>query len=245
MELPNDFPAHVTPLKPGERFQFSCHPGVSCFNECCRQLDLALSPYDVLCLKNSLGLTSGEFLDQYAIIEDGEENRYPMVYLGMIDDGRASCPFVSAKGCTVYQARPGACRTYPLGRAAFQTACGGKQASYVLVREDHCQGFSQGESETADQWIEKQGLLPFHEANDEVMTIVLHRGMQRGLTVEERAKFLMALYDLDRFREFLRNSGSIEVHAGDDLALLRFGVSWLRRELFAEKEETVRACARK
>ncbi len=46
-------------------FSFACHPGLSCFTECCRDLRLALTPYDILRLKNRLGLASNDFLDQY------------------------------------------------------------------------------------------------------------------------------------------------------------------------------------
>ena len=42
-------------------FTFACHPEVPCFNQCCRRLNLVLTPYDVLRLKNHLGMSSEEF----------------------------------------------------------------------------------------------------------------------------------------------------------------------------------------
>ena len=45
-------------LGPQDTFRFRCHPGVSCFNTCCADVNIFLSPYDVLRLTERLGLTS-------------------------------------------------------------------------------------------------------------------------------------------------------------------------------------------
>ena len=42
-------------LRAGDTFRFRCHPGVGCFNRCCRNLNLFLYPYDVIRLRNRLG----------------------------------------------------------------------------------------------------------------------------------------------------------------------------------------------
>ena len=52
-------------IKENDTFCFRCHPKVACFNLCCRNLNLFLYPYDVIRLKQSLGLSSDEFLDRY------------------------------------------------------------------------------------------------------------------------------------------------------------------------------------
>ena len=112
-------PRHITKLGRSETFTFSCHKNVKCFTECCRMLELALTPYDVLRLRLATGLTSGQLLDEYIIIEQDQGEPFPRLYLTMVDDGRASCVFVSAQGCTVYPHRPSACRAYPLGRLSY------------------------------------------------------------------------------------------------------------------------------
>jgi len=43
-------------------FQFNCNPGVSCFTQCCQDVTIVLTPYDVLRLKNGLKISSGEFM---------------------------------------------------------------------------------------------------------------------------------------------------------------------------------------
>ena len=49
-------------LNASDTFEFRCHPGVSCFNLCCRNLNLFLNPYDVIRLKQNLGISSSEFI---------------------------------------------------------------------------------------------------------------------------------------------------------------------------------------
>jgi len=60
---------HQSSLQPVELFlddtiQFRCHKNIACFNECCKRIDISLTPYDILRLKNRLELTSNEFLAQ-------------------------------------------------------------------------------------------------------------------------------------------------------------------------------------
>ena len=35
---------------------------IACFTRCCRNIDILLTPYDVIRMKNRLGITSTEFL---------------------------------------------------------------------------------------------------------------------------------------------------------------------------------------
>ena len=48
-----------TVLAPESSFCFHCHPGLACFNQCCREATIILSPYDILRLSRRLGLTTG------------------------------------------------------------------------------------------------------------------------------------------------------------------------------------------
>ena len=41
-------PEYVRKLESGECFEFRCHPGVACFTDCCRGIDIMLTPYDIL-----------------------------------------------------------------------------------------------------------------------------------------------------------------------------------------------------
>ena len=65
------------------RFKFRCHPGVSCFTECCGKTTIILTPYDILRLKNRLKIPAGEFLDKYTRIEEHDKSGLPMVIMDM------------------------------------------------------------------------------------------------------------------------------------------------------------------
>ena len=247
MDLP--LPKNVKMLAPQEKFRFACHPQVSCFTDCCRDLELALTPYDVLRLKRALEMHSHAFLDRYVIIEQTEQETFPRLYLTMVDDGRASCPFVSAAGCNVYTDRPGACRTYPLGRAVSRDLQGGCTEFYVLLSEPHCHGHHAASTKafTVATWTEDQGLAPYNAANDALLPLIQHELVKQGrkLTPKEKELFLIALYDLDTFRDFLRQTARSGLNLrmpenttyrfADDTDLLNFAVRWLENELFGEK----------
>ncbi|MDY6974018.1 MAG: YkgJ family cysteine cluster protein, partial [Thermodesulfobacteriota bacterium] len=46
-------------MDPQHILQFNCTPGVACFTQCCQDVTIVLTPYDVLRLKNALGISSG------------------------------------------------------------------------------------------------------------------------------------------------------------------------------------------
>jgi len=71
----------LIPLDPNAPFRFSCSPEAVCFNECCRDLNQALTPYDVLRLKRKLGISSQHFLQQYTRRHAGPGSGLPVVTL--------------------------------------------------------------------------------------------------------------------------------------------------------------------
>ena len=73
-------------LSKESRFKFSCHKNVPCFNECCGDVNIFLTPYDVIRLKRSLGITSTEFLSKYTILPFDKNLKYPVILLKMGDD---------------------------------------------------------------------------------------------------------------------------------------------------------------
>lgn len=244
--MPGKLPDNFCRIESQAQFSFACHQGVSCFTECCRQLDLALTPYDVLRLKKRLGITSGQFLEQYVIIEWDERILFPQCYLTMVDDGRASCVFVGKDGCTVYPDRPGACRAYPVGRGASAKEEGQVEEILVLVKEPHCLGFFEKPVQTAAQYFADQGLADYSRFNDAIMAVTQHQQMLNGYrpTRQQLDQFLLALYNLDAFRQEICD-GRITMHrplsseelqglAGDDEQLLLLGIHWLKQEYFGE-----------
>src|SRR5271169_190596 len=107
-------------LTADSRFRFKCHKGTGCFTKCCSNIDILLTPYDIIRLKKRLGLTSGEFLERHVMIEIDEKTSHPFIFLKMNEDGQRNCPFVASEGCTIYMDRPANCRYYPLGQASLK-----------------------------------------------------------------------------------------------------------------------------
>lgn len=244
--MTDQLPEHFHRIDQEERFSFACHPGVTCFTECCRQLDLALTPYDVLRLKNALRMHSGTFLEQYVIVEWDERIVFPQCYLTMVDDGRASCVFISLEGCTIYPGRPGACRAYPVGRGARQGSDGQVEECFVLLREPHCRGFREKVTQTLSEYFAGQEMAAYNRFNDALTSILHHERIRQGYRPDRSQldQYLLALYNLDMFRQEMAD-GRIAMRrplrprelqglTGDDEELLLLGIAWLHQELFGD-----------
>jgi Fe-S-cluster containining protein len=226
----------LVPLMTNDRFMFSCSASVPCFTECCRDLNQFLTPYDIIRLKNSLNLSSTEFLDQYTSRHTGPETGLPVVTFKTRPAERFVCPFVTPTGCRVYADRPSSCRTYPLVRMASRSRETGKiTAYYALMKEPHCQGFDRGRSWTVQEWLQDQGLLIYNDMNDMMMEIIgLKNQMKPGrLDPELNERVYLALYDLDRFRTVVAEQADAppESVLSDDLSLLKYAMSWIARQL--------------
>lgn len=247
--------ARFIPLESG-RFRFACHPGVSCFTECCADLKLVLTPYDLLRLKNRLGLTYGQFVERYTepLFEEGRS--LPQLRLVMGKRGRKPCPFVTPGGCEVYEDRPSACRYYPLGRAASRPP-GRTDVSerFFLVQEAHCRGFEEPAEWHVASWMKDQGIEPYNRFNDLWMDIITHPvSLGSGeIRTRKTQMFFMASYGLDTFKRFVFESSfldSFEVDPAtldeirqDEEALLAFSFRWLRFALFGEQTLPLRSTA--
>jgi len=109
-------------LERNDAFSFQCHPELSCFNKCCRNLNLFLYPYDVIRLKNRLGITSDKFIDRHSDIIMRDSSFFPEVLLRMSQNEERTCPFLSESGCLVYPDRPDACRTFPIEQGVINDA---------------------------------------------------------------------------------------------------------------------------
>ncbi len=240
-------------LGPDDKFKFGCHPGVSCFNRCCGDVNIFLLPYDVLRMKKRLGMTSSDFLEKYAILPVQKDMRTPVVVLRMNDDETKSCPFLTEKGCGIYTDRPWPCRMYPVGLAASKDTPDGwrGQRFYFLMQEEGCQGFEQAKEWTVKQWLDDQGVDEYDEWGEAFKELTLHKFFETGgsLSPERMHMLFVACYDLDKFREFVFQSTLLERFEVDedlveemgynDETLLRFAFLWLRFSLFGEP--TVRA----
>ena len=231
----------------GNTFRFRCHKDIPCFTKCCANLNLVLTPYDILRLKNHLKVSSDDFLNRYTETTWDDHARFPMTSLKMNGDENRTCPFVSTLGCTIYEDRPGACRIYPLGRAATKPDAGrDAMERFFVVDEKHCLGFSENREWSIEEWMKNEGLDEYNAMNDrwlEIITTSRSLGPEKDVP-RKIQMFYTASYHLDKFREFIFRSKFFELFemeqglkkrlAIDDVALMKFACDWLKFSLFGE-----------
>lgn len=235
------------------RFRFRCHKGISCFTKCCSNIDIMLTPYDVIVLKKKLGISSEGFLGKYTYTKAEGRAAFPVLYLRMGDDETRSCPFVTPDGCSVYEDRPANCRYYPIGQGTLKKAVDEEVVNeefFFFVKEDHCKGVHKPDEWNIARWREDQGVERYDELNRDWKSILLMRNvLEQELDEKKQAMFYMACYDMDRFRRFVFQSGFLDhfevdnesrekIHS-DDVELMLFGFKFLKYILMME--ETLKA----
>jgi len=248
----NDLMANIETNRLGlkSKFKFECHPGVKCFTKCCRGINIILTPYDIIRLKNRLGLSSEEFMAIYTVPQLFEKTDLPVVTLKMADDDQKSCPFVRDDGCILYTDRPTTCRYYPLGVAALSHKEGADdQDFFFFVHEPHCLGFEEDKEWTVAEWRQDQGVDIQDEINaDWTDLVVRKRSFPASVKLTDQSKqmFFMVSYNIDKFKKFVFESSFLdryEVDAetlkkikDDEVTLLKFGLKWLKGVLFQVEE---------
>ncbi len=229
-------------LSADEPFAFTCGPTVGCFNECCRDLNQALTPYDVLRLKNHFKVPSWQFMESWTLRHVGPQTGLPVVTLRPADAKSRQCPFVTPEGCRVYENRPSSCRMYPVARLATRSRETGQiTESFVLLQEPHCRGGEFVWTQTVREWMENQGLIPYNRMNDAMIQLisVKNRFLPGPLSPALSELLFTACYDIDRFREKwlagdlpeVSNPVDISVSAvdTDEEDLLRFAMAYAER----------------
>ncbi len=215
-------------------FPFHCHADLPCFTQCCRDVNIYLTPYDVLRLRRSLGLSSRELLERHTRHFLAGPSHIPVVQL-LMDPKTLGCTLVTDRGCRVYYDRPWACRMYPLDITP-------NQGEYKLVvGADRCLGLRERVGRSAEEWLDEQGVKPYVEM-EEAFRGVMPPGVEPGRTMEPGlGKLLFLAYDLDRFAVLLGSeelrrfydldSSTVDEVLEDDEALLRFAFHYIRSQI--------------
>jgi len=240
----------VLPATFGEdrTIRFRCHRGVACWNACCSNIDISLTPYDVLRLARRLELSTTEFLWRYTVPYEMEKDGIAGVKLKPLDGGTA-CRFMQPEGCSVYGDRPTACRYYPVALLSLRRQDENvDRQSYALVEETHCLGHHEPRQISIADYRTDQGLSDYDELARGWRQLILKK-KSSGPTIGRPSRrslelFFMACYDIDRFRAFVASDGFSEIHdlpseelksvLEDDVATMLFGFRFLRQVLFGE-----------
>lgn len=248
-------PVQPVALGPQERFRFRCRKGIPCFNKCCENTDILLTPYDIVRLKNRLDLSSREFIDRHTRDSELDAHGTPGLKLGH-KAGSQTCVFLRPEGCSVYEDRPAACRYYALGMMAMRKKGSAvDEDSFFVVKEDHCLGHFEPHEQTVGEYRADQGVDRYDEANREWRRIILKKrstGPTTGRPSQRSFElFFFASYDIDGFRAFVASESFSKVfdldaatHQAllvDEEALLQFAFRYLRQVLYGEKTIALRA----
>ncbi len=251
--LISDSPFATSPVVPqmlegSATIQFRCRKGIECWNKCCSNIDISLTPYDILRLSRRLGISTTEFLQQYTFPYELEPNGIAGVKFKPIENG-TSCQFMRPEGCDVYSDRPTACRYYPVALLSMRRSDEyTDRNAYALVQEPHCLGHQEPRSLTIDEYRTEQGLDEYDEVARGWRQLVLKK-KSSGPTVGTPSKrslqlWFLACYDLDRFRAFVASEPFGDTYdipdeelkqiLVGDKELMLFAFRFLRQTMFGE-----------
>ncbi|MEE8392860.1 MAG: YkgJ family cysteine cluster protein, partial [Rhodospirillales bacterium] len=168
-------PVQPVRLKDDDKFSFSCHRGVPCWNVCCHGADITLSPMDILRISRHFGVNPGRFLAEYTVPAMWGATNLPVAKLKMGGaEGKGPCPFMVESGCSVYGDRPLTCRYYPLGLATVKMkGDADKHDFHFLVKESHCKGHQADGEQTVLGFKEEQGIDAYQAVNRGWMDILM------------------------------------------------------------------------
>ena len=238
------------PVLSDASFNFECSPEWGCSHECCNNVTVTLTPYDVLRMKKALDLSSEEFLPRYTVTLKPKVGFFPLVVLKMMEETSGKpCPFVNEKGCKIFPDRPKSCRMFPLEQDKNPSM----EDTYYLLKKKGFLGWEKENEWSVYDWIFKQEIDAYEKMDYLFKAVIFHQGLNK--TSEENPKVIdmiyMALYNLDRFRRFILESrflslmdipkDRIEKISVDDQELMLLGFDWIRFSFFGGKTMNLRS----
>lgn len=135
-------------LSKTDLLQLSC--GIhGCTSNCCtKSAPIILNPYEIALICRESKLSYEDLLD---IVETDRAKGFPLVMLPR----DPACYFWTGRGCRIYQARPLACRLFPLGRV-FDNG----QSHIVLPQLNVCSGLASSPGKTVADYLREQDTSP-------------------------------------------------------------------------------------
>jgi len=207
--MPPSAPPEENLLNESSAFHFTCHDALPCFTQCCKDVNIYLTPYDVLRLRKAMGMGSGEFLAKHTRSFLAKRTSIPVVQL-LMDSHTLYCRFVTEGGCSVYENRPWACRMFPLDISPYE-------GSFRLIAgKERCLGLCERGANTVGSWLARQGAGHYVEMETLYQSVVPER-FQPGAAMDEGlGRILFLAYDLDRFEELLKDSRFLKFYELDE-----------------------------
>ena len=136
--------ADAAVLEETDPLQLSCGTG-GCASNCCRSgAPIVLNPYEISLICRESGMSYEDLLD---IVDTDRAEGFPLVMLPR----DPACHFWTKQGCSIYLARPLACRLFPIGRV-YDDA----QSRFVLPGRNLCEGLAPEPARTVGDYLKKQ-----------------------------------------------------------------------------------------
>lgn len=160
-------------LKPEDTFRFECSS--KCLGKCCRLITILLDPWDVEVITRHINTSSTDFLDIFCNYDFGASSRWPFVWFNHAE--RGNCAFLLEDGrCSIYEARPRNCRTYPIGRAVRIENSGEAQQVqeklFLVERMEFCLGHEGTRKWTVKGWLKESGADKYYQLSDMYLCLV-------------------------------------------------------------------------
>lgn len=154
-----------------DHFSVACSSS-GCRDNCCtKSAPVVLNPYEIARICSASGLSYEDLLD---VLDTGRDRGFPIVMLPR----DPACLFWSDDGCRIYDARPLACRLFPLGRVFHQG-----RSYIVLPPRNLCSAVMSNPRKTVADYIMEQGAEPFIAMADRWIEFVLR---MEGLSLPDR-----------------------------------------------------------
>jgi Fe-S-cluster containining protein len=149
-------------LTESDLLQLTCG-AAGCSSTCCKATaPIVLNPYEIARICKATHLSYEDLLD---ILDTDRAKGFPLVMLPR----DPACHFWTATGCRIYEARPLACRLFPLGRV-FEN-----DRSYIVLPEvNRCAGLVPAPSRTVAAYLQEQDTSLFITMADRWIEFVSH-----------------------------------------------------------------------
>jgi Fe-S-cluster containining protein len=141
-------------LRDTDLLQLTCG-AAGCSSTCCKATaPIVLNPYEIARICKATGRSYEDLLD---VLDTDRAKGFPLVMLPR----DPACHFWTETGCTIYGARPLACRLFPLGRV-FEDG----RSQIVLPEMNHCTGLVPAPARTVSAYLQEQDTALFIEMAD-------------------------------------------------------------------------------
>ncbi len=141
--------ADARALAETDLLQLACG-AAGCGATCCKAAaPIVLNPYELARIRAVSGMSYEDLLD---VFDTDRAKGFPLVMLPR----DPACHFWTEKGCRIYDARPLACRLFPLGRV-FEN----HQSRLVLPEVNRCSGLAPAPAKTIAAYLQEQDTALF------------------------------------------------------------------------------------